>query len=354
VEDSLKAYNAVIDTDKCINCNACSRVCQKQNHVSALRPLLWKQGWSNDENVRTSGSSGGACGAISKAFISMGGVVCSCVFSDGIFGFEFAETEDELKKFAGSKYVKSNPQGIYKKIKKLLHDGRKVLFIALPCQVAALKNFVGAKLQAELYTADLICHGTPSPKILEMFLRQYGKSLGEIQDIRFRIKGKFQVYEGYEGVVTTGVTDKYLIAFLNSLTYTDNCYNCSYAKIERVSDITLGDSWGTSLSTDDVRRGVSLMLAQTQKGVELLKNAGLRLDDVDLENAIRNNHQLSEPSHAPNTRDSFFEDINKGKKFNRLVFTRLPKACLRQDVKCVLIKTGLRKSGGGIKLRNID
>lgn len=38
--------------------------------------------------------------------------------------------------------------------------------------------------------------------------------------------------------------DKYTLAFLNSINYTENCYNCQYAKIERVSDLTIGDSWG--------------------------------------------------------------------------------------------------------------
>ena len=347
IKDTLKANNAVIDIGKCIECGACTRVCQHINTVKPVEPIQWYQGWCEDKEIRKEGSSGGVCGAIAQAFVNMGGSVCSCVFKDGKFGFVFAGDSEGLKQFAGSKYVKSNPSGIYKEIRIRLQHGEDVLFIGLPCQVAAVKNFVGEKLQANLYTADLICHGTPSPELLEIFLRQYERSLKEIQDIKFRIKGGFQVYVGFKGIITTGVTDKYLLAFLNSLIYTDNCYSCQYASVERVSDLTLGDSWGTRLSEEEKKKGISLLLVQTEKGAELLDKARLHREKVDVENAIKNNHQLYEPSHAPKAREAFFKRINDDKKFNDSVFRAFPKACLKQDIKCILIKTGLRKSCGG-------
>ena len=58
-----------------------------------------------------------------RSFIKKGGIVCSCVFHEGRFEFDFAETENEVGKFTGSKYVKSNPQGIYKKISEKLKEG---------------------------------------------------------------------------------------------------------------------------------------------------------------------------------------------------------------------------------------
>ena len=53
------------------------------------------------------------------------------------------------------------------------------------------------------------------------------------------------------------------MAFLCSLMYTDNCYECKYAKLERVSDLTIGDAWGTEL-TEEMKQGVSLALSQTR------------------------------------------------------------------------------------------
>lgn len=344
IEDNLAAYNAVIDENKCIGCNACHKVCQSNNPTKQISPIKWYQGWAEVSDVRKYSSSGGMATAISQAFIESGGVVCSCTFHDGEFIFEFAERIEDLNKFAGSKYVKSNPKGIYKSVKEYLKSGREVLFIGLPCQVSALKNFVGTQYEGGLFTVDLICHGTPSPKLLEMFLNQYGHTLTELRDIQFRVKAKFMVYGDYNGIITNGVSDKYSIAFLNSLTYTENCYSCQYAFKDRVSDLTLGDSWGSELPMDEQKKGISLILCQTEKGEKLLKGSGIHLEKVDIEKAIANNHQLSHPSLMPKNRDDFFKGLKKH-KFNRLVFRQFPKQCLRQDIKQLLIKAHIIREG---------
>lgn len=345
IKDSLSAYNAEIDENKCIGCNACHKVCQANHPAKAKAPIDWHQGWTENAETRKECSSGGAATAISKGFLENGGIVCGCTFNEGRFIFEFAENEDELKKFIGSKYVKSDPMGIYKEIKSRLKREEKVLFIGLPCQVAALKNYVSTDLSDKLYTIDLICHGTPSPKVLDIFLKQYGLTLSSLKDIKFRVKAKFQIYGDYKGIITKGVSDRYSIAFLNALTYTENCYRCPYAKTERVSDVTLGDSWGSELAIEEQKNGVSLILSQTEKGNELLKMANLHLEAVDIEKAIANNHQLEYPSFKPNGREKFFKGLKKH-NFNALVFRRFPKQCLRQNVKQFLIKTKLLPGGG--------
>ena len=346
IKDSLNAYNAEIDPIKCIGCNLCHKICQNNREVEFVKPIQWHQGWAEDFAVRESGSSGGAASALMRAFVENSGYACSCLFQDGEFVFETTNELSELSKFTGSKYVKSNPRGAYKQVKELLQKGEKVLFIGLPCQVAALKIYVGEKLQENLYSADLICHGTPSPKLLELFLKQYGYILKDLKDIKFRIKGKFQVREGYKGITTTGVTDSYLISFLNGICYTENCYSCKYARVERVSDITLGDSWGTELAEDEMRKGISLLLCQTEKGERLLDNVGLKLIDVDLDSAIAHNGQLKAPMQRPVARADFFQKIRSGKKYNKVIFKLYPKQSMKQWVKGILIKAHLYGGGG--------
>lgn len=342
IVDSLKAYNAVIDTRKCLNCNLCHKVCQKNFPAKSEHPIQWYQGWAGNDTLREKGSSGGIASAVAKSFIENGGIVWSCTFKNGEFGFENAKHLEELEKFIGSKYVKSNPQGVYKQIKTSLKEGQKILFIGLPCQVSALKNYIGEKLSDNLYTIDLICHGTPSPQVLELFLKQYGYSLRNLKNIQFRIKAKFMVYIDSKGVITNGVSDKYSIAFLNSLTYTENCYQCMYAKTDRVSDLTLGDSWGSELQSKEQKSGISLALCQTSKGMEILQEAELHLETVDVERAIQHNHQLLFSSKKPNGRDKFFSKLGK-KGFNTLVFCQFPKQCLRQDIKQILIRAKIIK-----------
>lgn len=42
--------------------------------------------------------------------------------------------------------------------------------------------------------------------------------------------------------------------FLGGLFYTENCYECKYAQLNRVSDITIGDSWGSELPTEEQKK----------------------------------------------------------------------------------------------------
>ena len=259
--------------------------------------------------------------------------------------FDIKQATKEVEKFKGSKYVKSNPCGIYKKIKEYLIAGRRVLFVGLPCQVEAVKCYIGEKFDNGLYTVDLICHGSPSPKVLDMFLAQYDIDTKKLSDIQFRNKNNFSVREGTSYIVQKGVMDKYSISFLNSISYTENCYHCQYANIMRVSDITLGDSWGSNLDIQEQRKGVSLILNQTLKGKELLEQSELELMDVELNRAIEHNHQLKHPSIKPNTREIFFDEIKNGKNFNAIVRKLYPKQSAKQIVKMLLIKA---KIMGGV------
>lgn len=339
IQDSLNAYNAIIDTTKCINCGACERVCQANQIVDNFKkPTEWYQGWASEQGIREKASSGGAATAIMRAFIKSGGIVCSCTYKEGYFGFEFAEQISEIEQFTGSKYIKSNPNNVYGKIKNLLKKGEKVLFIGLPCQVAAVKNFVGIKLMEHLYTIDLICHGTPSPQIMDIFLKQYGTDLKSQSSFTFRDKDMFQVSVSGKYIVQKGAADRYSIAFLNSLIYTENCYSCKYARLERISDITLGDSWGSELELTERKKGLSLVLVQTEKGKEILENAEMYLENVDLEKAISANHQLEYPSVKSPISIEFWEKLKTGEKFNSLVRKQFPKHCFRQNIKRVLLK----------------
>lgn len=345
IVDSLRAFNAV-KNDNCVECGLCERVCPQNNTPTANDSIAWNQGWARDEKTRIGASSGGYVSAISKAFVKSGGCVCSCVFENSEFGFKFAKTIEELKGFAGSKYVKSNPKGVYGKLKQMLREGERVLFVGLPCQVAGVKNFVGSKLQDGLYTVDLICHGTPSPLVLDKFFNEHGVSLGDIKAISFRYKVHFAVYKDNQSMVPEGNVDSYTIAFHHSYSYTNNCYECRYAKKERVSDVTLGNAWGSSLSELSSGKGVSLALCQTEKGVELMRMADILTYDIDLDIAIGHNAQLNAPSLKPANWEQFFGDMAKGKTLDRLVKKYMFKAYIRQVVKYICIKLHIVKLGG--------
>ena len=351
IHDDLQFMNAEIDESQCINCGQCRRVCQR-NHPAELRePIAWYQGWAG-KRVRCGSSSGGFSSAIEKAFISSGGVVASCKLIDGEFKFALVRTIDGLKGFAGSKYVKSNPAGIYKAVREELQNGTKVLFLGLPCQVSSMKNFIGEKLGENLYTIDLICHGTPSIKILRMALKEYGVELEACKEVLFRHNDRFEVEADMKRIVPSRVSDFYTEAFMKGIDYTENCYSCHYAQGNRVSDLTLGDSWGSEIHEEE-HDGISLALVQTAKGQELLDMAGVTLKPVDLEKAKIPNTQLRHPTTLKPEHDVFFMEIMKGHSFKRAVLRCYPKWGLKQEVKLKLIKMHLLSDRGGVQaIRN--
>ncbi len=336
--DNIKNFNAVIDESICINCKLCQRTCPNITKVKKLKPTEWMQGWA-EKDIRVNSTSGGAAASIIKKFIMEGGYVASCLFRDGNFVFDITNDLTMAKKFAGSKYVKSNPSGIYNKIQERLKTD-KVLFIGLPCQVAAVKNYI--KNQDHLYTVDLICHGTPSIKLLEKYLEEKGYNISNLEDIKFRNKLDMGLFINGKKVEKPRVLDDYLCTFLNSVNYTDNCYSCQYASLDRVSDITLGDSWGSEY-VEEKNNGISLILCQTEKGKELIKGINMSIKDVDLNNAIKKNHQLIHPSVKTNKRDMFLTRIISGKSYTYSTFISLPKVVIKQIIKKLLIKLHLLK-----------
>jgi len=346
IEDNIKNVNAIIDTQKCVECGLCKKVCQILNPVQLTKQISFCQGWAIDQEIRQNSSSGGYAIAIEKAFIENGGYVCSCLFQNGEFTFGITNNPEELVKFAGSKYVKSNSSTIYTPIKELLIKGNKVLFVGLPCQVSGLVNFIGAKLSERLYTIDLICHGTPSVKLLQKFLLQHGVDLNSLESISFRSKKGFYLKGDTKQFSYPGTMDTYLISFLEGAIYTDNCYECHYATLERVSDVTLGDSWGSCEDKDILHNGISLALIQTLKGKELLQQAKIDCKNVDINVAIQNNEQLRHSFIEPDYRNNLLNEITKGANFDATVKKYLPKQYMKQKVKAILLRLGLMKSRG--------
>ena len=86
-----------------------------------------------------------------------------------------------------------------------------------------------------------------------------------------------------------------------------------------------------------------MLLCQTNKGMELIKKSGLRLEEVDVEKAIEANHQLRHPSIPPKTRESFFENLDKG--FYKAVSKCAPKVYYKQKLKESLIKLKIIRGG---------
>ena len=160
------------------------------------------------------------------------------------------------------------------------------------------------------------------------------------------MKDNFKLEQNGKCFAVPTTIDNYLMTFLNSTTYTENCYQCQYARIERTGDITLGDSWGSELEKCIQDKGISLVLCQNEKGRELINESNLTLIDVDLAKAIESNHQLYQPSQKPKERELLFKELKKGSGFKKAVRRCYPKKYFKNAIKTLLYKIKFFLGGG--------
>ena len=98
-------------------------------------------------------------------------------------------------------------------------------------------------------------------------------------------------------------------AFDKAAIFRPSCYNCHYAKTNRVGDFSVGDFWGLGHQgvpfKHDMTKGVSLLLVNTEKGRSIME----ALDESNfyekrtLKEAAARNHNLSNVSRMPYNRD---------------------------------------------------
>ena len=159
VEDEKGFKYPKVDEKKCINCGLCEKVCpilnkteKNNNDVKAFAM------YNKNEEERMKSSSGGVFSLIAKAILSEDGVVFGASFNEEneVVHIE-VNSVDDLDKIRRSKYVQSKIGDTYKRAKKYLESGKKVLFTGTPCQINGLYSFL-QKDYENLYTQDIICH----------------------------------------------------------------------------------------------------------------------------------------------------------------------------------------------------
>ena len=153
------------------------------------------------DELRAVSSSGGAFSILARWILSQGGVVYGAAFDDRMeCRYEEAADESGLSRLRGSKYVKAELSRVaIEGVRRRLADGVPVLFVGVPCQVAAVKNLCKDDLR-NLYTIDLVCNGTPAR---EMFRRYLDDNWGALQRAKDKYGQKIEVRNpGRVGCVT--------------------------------------------------------------------------------------------------------------------------------------------------------
>ena len=281
-----------VETHLCIECGVCTRQCialeEKSTYNDDIDTVTSYGGWHKNTHTHIQSSSGGIFTAIAEYVLSTGGCVFGVVWQDKYTAvFDKVERIEELARMRGSKYTPALPGMVYQQVRTELKANRDVLFSGTPCQVHALRKYLGRPYE-NLITIDIVCHGAPSHLILERYINEdEAKSGKTIEYVSFRDKPegwmRFHVTRHYtDGSSASEPLDKdmYMTMFLCDKALNKVCYNCPYAHIPRQGDITLGDYWGVQAHHPEwpVDKGISAILANTDQGHNILSQVSHALE----------------------------------------------------------------------------
>lgn len=317
-------YYPKINQEKCIQCGLCKKVCPVLNKLDENNYKIKVYACINKQkDERMNSSSGGIFTAIAKYIINNNGVVFGVKFNEKLEAIHsYIENEEEIEQFRRSKYVQSNINDMYIKVKEVLKKDRKVLFTGTPCQIEGLLSYLG-KDYNNLYTQDIICHGVPSPKVWKKYIEYKKREKGEYPtQVNFRRKdilgwSNFQVSYRYSKLEENFHHDEdiYMKLFLNNLDLRESCYNCSFKKINRKSDITIADFWGINKVFPELNDelGVSAIIINSKKGEIIFENIkeNLEYKKTDIDSVISSNSCMVESVKYNNRREEFFKKLNE-------------------------------------------
>ena len=343
-----------VNRDVCVNCGLCEKTCPAlachyASGENRKEPKTYKA-YHKDKKIRYNSTSGALYYALAETFIREGGYIVGCVYSEDYSrAYHYiSNTMEGLWRIMRSKYFQSDTEGIYRNVRQLLDEGRKVFFCGTPCQVSALYGFL-RKDYRNLFTVDFICLGINTPlafqKFTEELKQRYRSDIAEVH-----LKNKLRGWTNLGTMVTFKNgrklyrgrdNDPWVNAFVVGRLYMrPSCSNCRYKGFPRVSDISMGDFWGIRYTKEEEKLGVSVALINTDKGDELLKCAekDLVLEKRRFQEAVEGNPALIQPVAVNPRRGEFFQRI-RTEPYSRVVWSILGSNALKRQLKVIKDRT---------------
>lgn len=324
-KDAEGFWYPIIDDRRCNQCGLCEKKCPSLNSELCLyngEPEVYAA-WSKNWEIRYESTSGGVFWEIAKKFIEDGGIVVGARWGDDRKSVQhyIAYNMNELEALRGSKYIQSDMEGCYKKVKKELDNHKKILFCGTPCQNAAMKIYLGREEENIIYF-DFICRSINSPLAFEAFVSELEyKYHSKVKSVHLKNKKKgWQslatqiIFENGEEYLADRYDDLWIQGFIGNDLYTrPSCYECKYRTLpRRTADITVGDFWGIKNETPyNMFRGVSVVLVNSEKGRKLLDNSSknLILKRKTINDVLPGNFALLKNPPRNPKRDIFFENL---------------------------------------------
>ena len=312
----------IINKELCVNCGSCVKICGLKNnkringdkieHIYAVQA---------SEEILEKSSSGGMFEILSDEFLQNGNAVISAVYDYKLHEMKsiLYDNKKIREKAHGSKYIQSNMGKIYGQAMDWLknHPNKKILFVGTGCQAAGFMSFAEKKgIRKKIVFVDLICHGVPSQGLWKKYVNYIEKKQGgKLKYITFKNKRK-----GWENPSAFGIVKGkevplkgYSEWFYGRYSLRESCFFCPYTKIERYTDITIGDYWGVRDHHPEFYNpnGVSLALIHSNYGKKLFENVSNKIKYILVKKNECMQPRLIKPAKRPRGYNMFWKDINE-------------------------------------------
>lgn len=387
-EDEEGFLYPALNRQECVLCGLCEKTCPivaKGHFANETEEQKFYMATNTIPSDSKECATIGLCTMLSEWMIKRGGMVFGVILDESDWKSYHIQSDNikDVWRMRNSKYVQSDTKSTFSEVKEYLKQGREVLYIGTPCEIAGLKGFL-KRNYATLYTIDLICHGSYSYKLLQKEVDYWEKLFGgSVSNFRFRSKRKYLWTAG--GIINFDLTKagntSHIERFaVSSPTYRcfaysgdgknynirQSCYSCPFREKGRFGDLTVGDAWGLSkkyptiFSKVHCRSGISSVFANTEKGKHLLECVAeqITLTDIPLSNAFCQSALLPTNREIPAERTIIYNsldgttdygdvisglfDVNLEREHRR-AFMEYKKNMLKSYIKYVLRKWKLYK-----------
>lgn len=360
----------VVNTDACINCGLCEKVCP-QLHAEELKknefekPVCFAATHKNIE-TRFGSTTGGLFSALAEQMYREGGYVGGAIYrEDWSVAHFISNNPEDLVRLRQSKYSQSDTRGFFAEVKKLLNAGEKVLVCGTPCQMAGLRSFLRKDFE-NLIIIDLICKSITSPKFFAKYLDYWERKAGsKLSCFKFKDKElgwrslvkRFDFVNGKSMYCRAKDNDLYSTAYHGNIVSRPSCYDCQFKGFPRMADITIADFWGCENNPKykplDDNAGTSAVIINNSRGLEFFERIKSKINWMEscIEDILPGNPALLHKQSAPKCdRDAFFEDLDKNLiedvvPKHSAFFGKVQKISLKRKIKLYLkpFKTAYKK-----------
>ncbi len=369
-EDSEGFLYPQVDESICIECGLCEKVCPILSPQSKITPLSVLAAKNRNEQERMGSSSGGLFLPLARRVIEQGGVVFGAVYDEAWeVHHVYTETIEGVYPMMGSKYLQSRIENTYQEAERFLKEGREVMFVGSPCQIAGLQSYLRHKAYPNLLAVDFLCHGVPSPGVWRRYLAETysgaetmelcrrqataGKNSvllsslnakSPIGDIKFRdktesgwkkyrfvVRQKSASKADQNTVLSSAIhyTNPFMRGFLSDIYLRPSCYACKCKNGASHSDLTIGDYWAARVTDQDFDddKGIGLVLVNTVKGKAYFDELDMTVRATTLDKANLCNGGFNEHTDPHPKRTAFFTMLQQGKSVSASVAV-----CLRISI----------------------